>query len=127
MKTSTTCWHPMETAPRDGSRIILASKDDVFIARWQDGTQNDWPTGWRSSICVYDDADFLGWTPIPKPPTERVNARRKAQRRLEYIRGEIIAERISNGEIAELESLAAYIDPADTLLLEWAGVEEWTS
>ena len=51
----------------------------------------------------------------------------KARQRLEYIRGEIIAERISNGEIAELESLAAYIDPADTLLLEWAGVEEWTA
>ena len=91
----------------------------------------------------WDDAIVTGWTPAPAarcpfeyfhvhPELEaqekrRANARRKAQRRLEYIRGEIIAERISNGEIAELESLAAYIDPADTLLLEWAGVEEWTS
>ena len=44
--------------------------------------------------------------------------------RLEYLRGEIEAERISYGEIAELQSLAKYIDPGDMLLLEWAGVPE---
>lgn len=44
--------------------------------------------------------------------------------RLEYLRGEIVAERISYGEIAELQSLADYIDKGDTLLLEWAGVPE---
>ena len=44
--------------------------------------------------------------------------------RLNYLRGEIEAERISYGEIAELQSLAKHIDPDDTLLLEWAGVPE---
>jgi len=44
--------------------------------------------------------------------------------RLEYLRGEIKAERISYGEIAELQALSAHIDPSDTLLLEWAGVPE---
>ena len=44
--------------------------------------------------------------------------------RLEYLRGEIEAERISYLEIAELQSLVKYIDPEDTLLLEWAGVPE---
>ncbi len=44
--------------------------------------------------------------------------------RLEYLRGEIEAERISYGEIAELQSLAKYIDKNDTVLLEWAGVKE---
>ena len=46
------------------------------------------------------------------------------KRRLEYLRGEIIAERISYGEIAELVSLAKHIDSSDVELLEWAGVEE---
>lgn len=41
--------------------------------------------------------------------------------RLEYLRGEILAERISYGEIAELQSLAEHIDKDDQLLLEWAG------
>jgi hypothetical protein len=46
--------------------------------------------------------------------------------KLEYLRGEIEAERISYGEIAELQGLAAYIDKDDTVLLEWAGVPEST-
>ena len=44
--------------------------------------------------------------------------------RLEYLRGEIRAERISWGEIAELQGLAEHIDPGDVELLEWAGVPE---
>ncbi len=44
--------------------------------------------------------------------------------RLDYLRGEIVAERISYGEIAELQALAEYIDPADTLLRERAGILE---
>lgn len=46
------------------------------------------------------------------------------KKRLEYLRKEIKAERISYGEIAELQSLAGYIEPGDVLLLEWAGVPE---
>jgi hypothetical protein len=46
------------------------------------------------------------------------------QKRLEYLREEIEAERISYEEIAELQSLIPYIDPDDVLLLEWAGVPE---
>lgn len=45
--------------------------------------------------------------------------------RLEYLRGEIRAERISSGEIAELQSLTKYIESGDTELLEWAGVPEF--
>jgi len=46
------------------------------------------------------------------------------EKRLEYLRKEILAERISYGEIAELERLSQYIDKGDTLLLEWAGIKE---
>lgn len=48
----------------------------------------------------------------------------RAKRRLDYLRKEIEAERISYGELAELQSLVDYIDPDDAQLLEWAGVEE---
>ena len=50
----------------------------------------------------------------------------RAKTRLEYLRGEIKKECISYGEIAELQSLAKYIEPSDVLLLNWAGVEEFT-
>ena len=49
---------------------------------------------------------------------------KRIKNRLEYLRGEIEAERISYCEIAELQSLAEYIEPGDTVLLEWAGVPE---
>ena len=45
--------------------------------------------------------------------------------RLKYLRGEIEAECISYAELAELQALAKYIDPSDTLLLEWAGCPEF--
>ena len=40
--------------------------------------------------------------------------------RLEYLRGEIRAERIITGEIVELQSLSEYIDSNDVELLAWA-------
>jgi hypothetical protein len=49
----------------------------------------------------------------------------KIKKRLEYLREELRQERISYGELAELSSLAEYIDPGDTELLEAAGVPEF--
>lgn len=53
---------------------------------------------------------FCGWT---------------AKERLEYLRGEIHAERISYLELAELQGLAEFIEEGDVELLEWAGVPEF--
>jgi hypothetical protein len=47
-----------------------------------------------------------------------------AGERLEYLRGELRAERISSGELIELQSLAEHIASGDTELLEAAGVPE---
>lgn len=48
----------------------------------------------------------------------------QAARRLEALRVEIRAERISYGELAELQSLAPFIAEGDTELAEWAGIPE---
>jgi hypothetical protein len=45
----------------------------------------------------------------------------KAKLRLEYLRGEIEAERMSYGETLELRDLARFIEPGDVVLEEWAG------
>ncbi len=58
----------------------------------------------------------------PEGSAQRLHV--SVESRLEYLRGEIEAERISYGEIAELQSLASYIDPSDTLLMQWAGIQE---
>jgi hypothetical protein len=46
------------------------------------------------------------------------------KKRLEYLRQELRQERISYGELTELQSLAEYIDSGDVELLEAAGVPE---
>lgn len=46
--------------------------------------------------------------------------------RLEYLRGEIKAERISMDEIVELQSMAEHIAPDDVLLRGWAGLPEFS-
>lgn len=48
-----------------------------------------------------------------------------AKTRLEYLREQIEKEGISYGEIAELQSLAKYIEAGDVVLLEWSGVLEF--
>lgn len=51
-------------------------------------------------------------------------AEKSIAERLEELRVEIRAERISYGELVELQGLAEHIDPGDIELLEWAGVPE---
>ena len=51
---------------------------------------------------------------------------KKINNRLEYLRGELRAERISWGELYELQSLATFIAADDAELLEAAGVPERT-
>lgn len=46
------------------------------------------------------------------------------KKRLEYLRKEIRAERISYGELVELQSLRKHIDKNDVELLEWSGTVE---
>lgn len=67
-----------------------------------------------------DPADPIHHEPFPSP----ADAPAPATQRLEYLRGEIRAERISYGEIAELQGLAPHIDEGDVELLQWAGVPE---
>lgn len=55
-----------------------------------------------------------------------MKATKKIKKRLEFLRQELRLERISQGELLELQSLAKYIDSNDVELLEAAGVPEFT-
>lgn len=50
---------------------------------------------------------------------------KQIKERLEHLRSELRAERISYGELAELQSLAEYIDEGDVELLEASGIPEF--
>lgn len=65
--------------------------------------------------------DKFAWIEDEEDETEESDV----QDRLEYLRGELQAERISYEELMELQSLAEHIDPSDVELLEAAGVEEF--
>jgi hypothetical protein len=58
------------------------------------------------------------------PEDSRNPDKEEIKARLEYLRGEIEDECISYGEIAELQDLAEYIAPDDTVLRAWAGLDE---
>jgi len=51
---------------------------------------------------------------------------KQIKKRLHWLRNEILKERISYGEILEIQALAQHIDPNDTLLLKWCGKVEGT-
>lgn len=72
----------------------------------------------------WDDAVSTAWTPTPAARCPFEYEHETPEARLEYLRGELRAERISLGELHELQGLADHIDPGDTELLEAAGVPE---
>jgi hypothetical protein len=94
-----------ETANRYGVEY-----SDIY-SRWMDeeGTPSDSPKG---ESC---DADGAAYGETEK---SLISAR------LEEIRAAIVDESASYEQIVYLQEHAEYIDPADTQLLEWAGVPE---
>ncbi len=65
-KTAAT-WQPIETAPLDGSEIIVWSyREDAFVAFWH-GPSNSWL--WTSRDLSGDERlDPTHWQPLPPPP-----------------------------------------------------------
>ena len=97
--------HALDVAALESKRVDPAAFRDVGLDAVREALRED--RGWLMRLLALREF------------------RRKAESRLEYLRGEIHAERISYSELAELQSLAEHIDPGDTLLLEWAGVPEF--
>lgn len=92
-------------------------------------------TGFISHITAKNPDDALdqfdqfiigeeNWILLTENKAQKVAKNILANARLEQLRKEIRAERISYGEIEELKSLVKYIAPGDVELLEWAGVKE---
>lgn len=69
---STTDWRPIETAPRDGSKILLVYMSErggpVYqIGYWHNATSRDGITGWYGLGGL---AGGTHWMPLPAPPEE---------------------------------------------------------
>ncbi len=56
-------WASMETAPKDGTEVLLYCKDDLQVGAWQEG--------WWWVLCEYT-LQPTHWMPLPAaPPPER--------------------------------------------------------
>lgn len=55
-------WRPIETAPKDGTWVILGDKERVVMGFW--GSYGTWDDG-----DFHDDlGEFTHWQPLPEPP-----------------------------------------------------------
>jgi len=71
-------WRPIETAPRDGSPLLLVYEDKVFYGWWfqadSEALQGDPDdiTGWYY-FCVFNECgercklEPTAWAPLPEP------------------------------------------------------------
>ena len=68
-------WQPMSTAPKDGTRILIASGPEVYTVLWyegiwcvEDNKNEPYPfRGYRDNDGPYAPR---GWMPLPEPPQE---------------------------------------------------------
>ena len=60
-------WQPIETAPRDGSRLLL------FVPPYGPSTGHFCATSqrWYCHSVLNKDADSTHWMPLPEPPMEK--------------------------------------------------------
>lgn len=90
--------------------------------------QEAWTYSHDAMDCTATRFYLLGWH-TDKCPAKRsreiIAHERQIRQRLEYLRCELRAERISYGELLELQELAPHIYSDDVELLEAAGVPEF--
>ena len=65
-------WQDISTAPKDGTRVLVAARGMVEAARWTNGGYGAW--GWHNAYSEREDPwegnrlDATHWMPLPTPP-----------------------------------------------------------
>jgi hypothetical protein len=105
-------------------RVTWTTDDPAYADedRWEDAGDSCW--GFYGSDGA--NGKYLKDTALEALAYAVEAARAAARKRLEELRVVLRAENISYGELAELQSLAPWIEAGDTELLEAAGVPEQT-
>lgn len=66
-------WQPIETAPKDGSDLLLFN-GQIFIGSWSEtGAWFDDRRLWSDTMYGYADPQPTYWMPLPQPPMRNVS------------------------------------------------------
>jgi hypothetical protein len=67
-------WQPIETAPKDGTNILVANAEGwVGQVFWQNRWYNENHAGWMIANCDEEYGEYITathWMPLPEPPHE---------------------------------------------------------
>lgn len=67
-------WQPIETAPMDGTEVILfyphLCNDGFVTAGYFHGAQDDYESHWYADLVNGGASPPTHWKPMPKPPAE---------------------------------------------------------
>ena len=62
-------WQPIETAPKDGTRIAIKFRSgNRHEANWQTTYGGEWHTDSYKYLPWADQAEITHWMPLPEPP-----------------------------------------------------------
>ena len=62
-------WQPIETAPKDGTPILMWDGDMIYVISWYVPQNTRYPAQWREADGKrYCDYDPTHWMPLPEPP-----------------------------------------------------------
>lgn len=69
-----TDWQPIETAPKDGT-VIVVYANDIALMKWWDGSEYGADSFWSHAEEVMADVDPTPeqptmWTPLEPPPSK---------------------------------------------------------
>ena len=60
-------WRPIDTAPKNGTRILVADSDHVSLVAWgQTARRNNWRRGSENGDAYWGTPTH--WMPLPGPP-----------------------------------------------------------
>lgn len=66
-------WRSIETAPKDGTRVLLIRRDEQFVGAYREAMRGqpaaDIGECWRA-LCCGRVAAPTHWMPLPEPPAD---------------------------------------------------------
>jgi hypothetical protein len=64
-------WQPIETAPKDGTEVLLWVPDGTYFALMMTGSYEGCAMGWCDNVRGSPGFEPTHWMPLPRPPSDK--------------------------------------------------------